>query len=95
MHPHTWEIVLHVAKMSSGLVLFNQVEKKVEEFLRRYQSRIINDFEPFTTINPTLENLTEFLLDNLQKELNPLGWMIFMIEVSETPARTYVMSLLD
>ena len=89
------EIVLHVAKMSSGLVLFNQVEKKVEEFLRRYQSRIINDFEPFTTINPTLENLTEFLLDSLQKELNPLGWMIFMIEVSETPARTYVMSLLD
>ena len=95
VHPHTWEIVLHVAKMSSGLVLFNQVEKKVEEFLRRYQSRIINDFEPFTTINPTLENLTEFLLDSLQKELNPLGWMIFMIEVSETPARTYVMSLLD
>mgnify|MGYP000354364774 CR=1 FL=1 len=33
--------------------------------------------------------------DSVQKELNPLGWMIFMIEVSETPARTYVMSLLD
>lgn len=95
VHPHTWEIVLHVAKMSSGLVLFNQVEKKVEEFLRQYQSQVMNDFEPFTTVNPTLENLTEFLLDSLQKELNPLGWMIFMIEVSETPARTFVMSLLD
>lgn len=95
IHPHTWEIVIHVMKTSRKLVLFNRVEQQVENYLQQYQGKIMNDFEPFTALNPTLENLTTFFLKQLQQQLGELGWTIFMMEVSETPTRTYVISLLD
>lgn len=91
-HPHTWEIILYTVNGYDGFVMFNEVEKKIEGFLEQYQNKFINDFEPFHTLNPTLENITHYLLDRLQEVLDPMGWVIFTIEVSETPARSYVIS---
>lgn len=94
-HPHTWEIILHTVNGSDGFVMFNDVEKKIEGFLEKYQNKFINDFSPFNTLNPTLEHITRFLLERLQKVLDPMGWLIFTIEVSETPARSYVISTVE
>ncbi len=94
-HPHTWEIVLKAIRSQKGMMLFHEVEKKIEEFLDRYQNRFINDFEPFDVMNPTLENITAYLLDCLDDILEPLGWVIFYIEVSETPTRSYIISRVE
>lgn len=94
-HPHTWEIMIRTIKSQKEFVMFNEVEKTIEEFLGQYQNRYINDFEPFDAMNPTLENITSYFLEQMELLLEPLGWIVFYIEVSETPTRSYVISRVE
>lgn len=94
-HPHTWEIIIKVIKSSDKFVMFNEVEKKIEEFLDGYQNSFLNDFQPFDTLNPTLENITGYFLEKFQTLLEELGWTIFYIEVGETPTRSYIISRVE
>ena len=95
VHPHTWEIILHVTKLKSGFIKFVEVEKQIEDFFDSYQSKTLNDVEPFDKINPTLENCARYFKDRIQAILNANGWVLLMLEISETPARTYVLNLMD
>lgn len=94
-HPHTWEVILNVMKVSENFVLFNEIEKMCEEFLSRYQDVVINTVQPFTTINPTLENLCAYFKEKLQEMLYEKGWLLLSIELSETPSRSYVISAVE
>lgn len=94
-HPHTWEITLYVIKGEDQFVRFDDVEKAIEKFLEPFQDRCLNDIPPFTTVNPTLEHLTEFLLNSIQSLLQKMKWYVFSIQVSETPARAYIISLVE
>lgn len=94
-HPHTWEIVIRTIKSQKEFVMFTEVEKTIEEFLGKYQNRYMNDFEPFDAMNPTLENITSYFLEQMELLLEPLGWIVFYIEVSETPTRSYVISRVE
>ena len=94
-HPHTWEIVIKAIRSEKGMMLFHEVEKKIEEFLEPFQNRFINDFEPFDVLNPTLENITTYLLDSMDDILKTIGWVVFYIEVSETPTRSYIISRVE
>lgn len=94
-HPHTWEVILNVMKVTDNFVLFDEVEKMCEEFLLRYQDVYINTVEPFTTVNPTLENLCTYFKEKLQESLHDMGWLLLSIELSETPARSYVISVIE
>ncbi len=94
-HPHTWEIEISTVKQKGIFVKFEEVEDLIEPFLEQYQNKFLNEEEPFLSMNPTLENITGFLLKGIQKILHPLGWMVFTIEVSETPARSFIISLVE
>jgi 6-pyruvoyltetrahydropterin/6-carboxytetrahydropterin synthase len=94
VHPHTWQISIHAVKCEDSFVMFSDVEREVENYLSQYQNKLFNDFKPFDIINPTLENIAVYLLENMQAILNAIGWYIFNIEVSESPSRSYVISLL-
>ncbi len=94
-HPHTWEVILNVMKVTDNFVLFDEVEKVCEEFLLRYQDVFINTVQPFTTVNPTLENLCIYFKEKLQEMLHDMGWLLLSIELSETPSRAYVISVTD
>jgi len=94
-HPHTWEVILNVMKVTDNFVLFDEVEKMCEEFLSRYQDVFINTVSPFTTINPTLENLCTYFREKLQEMLHDKGWLLLSIELSETPSRSYVISVTE
>jgi 6-pyruvoyltetrahydropterin/6-carboxytetrahydropterin synthase len=94
-HPHTWEVILNVMKVSDNFVLFNEVEKMCEEFLLSYQDVFINTVQPFTTINPTLENICTYFKEKLQEMLHDKGWLLLSIELSETPSRSYVISVAE
>lgn len=95
MHPHTWEITLHVIKMQNNFIQFAELEKKIEAFIDQYQDRELNAVPPFDTINPTLENCCDYFKEELSKILNQEGWLFLMIEMSETPSRSYVISMID
>ena len=95
IHPHTWEISLDVIKVVEDFVLFSDVEKAVEEILAPYQDQYINEVEPFDTMNPTLENITQNLGDKIGERLNQEGWILIQIEVAETPSRIYIIDYLQ
>ncbi len=94
-HPHTWEIMIRTIKSQKEFVMFTEVEKTIEEFLSKFQNHYMNDFEPFDAMNPTLENITSYFLEQMELLLEPLGWIVFYIEVSETPTRSYVISRVE
>jgi len=94
-HPHTWEVILNVMKVTDNFVIFDEVEKMCEEFLSRFQDVYINTVQPFTTVNPTLENLCTYFKEKLQEMLHGMGWLLLSIELSETPSRSYVISVTD
>lgn len=94
-HPHTWEVILNVMKVTDNFVQFDEIEKMSEEFLSRYQDVLVNTVQPFTTINPTLENLCAYFKEKLQERLHDKGWLLLSIEMSETPSRSYLISVND
>lgn len=94
-HPHTWEIILHVVRGKNQFVQFDVLEKKVEEFMDQYQNQTLNDVHPFDMINPTVENCAHYFKDKLMEILNHEGWIFLMLEVSENPSRSYVISMID
>ena len=93
-HPHTWEIILHVVKGKDQFVQFDSLEKTVEQFMEPYQNRLLNEIPPFDMINPTLENCAHYFKDRLQEILNREGWIFLRMEMSESPARSYVISMI-
>ena len=95
IHPHTWEIVINVVKGRDETVKFHHLEHRVEEFLSAYQDKTLNDVPPFDMINPTLENICEYFKEELTKILNRNGWIFLMMEISESPSMSYVVSLID
>ena len=91
-HPHTWQISLYVVNSKDTFMMFNEVEKLIEDYLGQYQEKYMNECPPFDTMNPTLENIAHYFMEELQKNLNPLNWVIFTMEISETPSRSYIIS---
>lgn len=94
-HPHTWEIVLDTVKGMDVFIQFHQVEKEIEHFLGKFQGVYMNDTEAFRILNPTLENICEYLNEQLKDLLYRMGWVLTAIEISETPARSYMIDSID
>ncbi|HEX3037540.1 MAG TPA: 6-carboxytetrahydropterin synthase [Oscillospiraceae bacterium] len=95
IHPHTWEISIVALKLSDKFISFNDVETIVDKMFDQYQDKFINEIEPFNMMNPTLENICEVFKEKISEILKNADWELLKIEVSETPARSYVISLSD
>lgn len=95
VHPHTWEISMDIISTDKVFTQFSQIEKRMEKLLEKYQDRYINEIPPFDTINPTLENACEFFLELIQKDIKDTGWILLMIEISETPSRSYMINVIE
>ncbi len=95
IHPHTWEITMDLTSIKDGITLFSKIEKRINELLDEYQDRFLNEIEPFTYVNPTLENVCDFLSIKVRDELLRSGWILLMMEMSETPSRAYVVNMVQ
>lgn len=95
IHSHTWEIAMGIAMSDHGMVRFSDIEKRVNTLLDKYQDKYLNDITPFNVINPTLENVCDYLFRQVSKEIGESGWMLLNMEMSETPTRVYQVSELD
>lgn len=94
-HPHTWEITLDTLNIRNDFVQFDVIEKSVEKFFSEWQDKDINTIPPFDVLNPTLENLCLYFKDEMNRLLGEKGWLLRRIEMSETPARSYIIDLSD
>ena len=94
-HPHTWELAIYTLRRENSFIAFHEMENKVEALLDPYQDGFLNQMEPFTTVNPTLENCCEHFKNVIRELLRSEGWELLQIEMSETPTRAYIIDLLD
>lgn len=94
-HPHTWEVIINMIRLQSAFIPFDVIEKKIESFIIQYQDVYMNQMAPFNTINPTLENITYYFKEHIEKILFDNGWLFLSIEVSETPARAFIIDISD
>lgn len=93
VHSHTWEIAMGICVGESmgqkEFVRFSDIEEQVSGLLDRYQDQYLNDIPPFNVINPTLENVCDYLFEMVSRELRRKGLLLLIMEMSETPSRVY------
>lgn len=95
IHPHTWEITMDISSIKEELTLFSSVEKEINTILDQYQDKFLNEIPPFTYINPTLENVCTHLCKEIGNRMVHLGFVLLMIEISETPSKAYIINLVE
>ncbi len=96
IHSHTWEICMSISMANDGeIVPFYQLEQVIDGVLDKYQDKYINEVSPFDEINPTLENVCEYLHGVFDEKLKEHDWMLLCMEMSENPSKSYQISNLD
>lgn len=94
VHPHTWEIVISVIPGQEQMMPFANIERKMDEIMDKYQDKLLNECEPFDEIVPTVENAARYFFHLIQDNIISEGWVLLMLEVSETPTRSYIINAL-
>lgn len=89
-HPHTWEIILSVKSFNKDFVQFNEVEILINTILNKFQNTTINEMPPFDKINPTLENVCNYLNDIIGEKTKSMNIVLDMIEMCESPKRSFI-----
>lgn len=93
-HTHTWEIVCELHTVDA-MVAFYDIEKNLHQALDELSGKFLNDLPEFKTVNPTLENVTEYLFTKIDKTLRDNGSQLLRIEVSDSPTRAYCISVTE
>lgn len=94
LHGHNWRVrvSLKSEKLDSlGMVIdFKDIKSALKETLERFDHQYLNDLPCFKDVNPTTENLSRIIYENMEKSL-PDG--VFMGSVttweSEKCSATY------
>lgn len=94
-HSHTFLISLFVETKSEEFMIYDSVEKIVNNFLSMYSGKELNEFEAFYKVEPTLENIGDFLFEELRKILKENNISILRLEISEIPTRVYIINCND
>ncbi|MGM5489360.1 6-carboxytetrahydropterin synthase [Weissella koreensis] len=71
---------------------FNEYEKDIMDYLKRYEDSTLNEVKPFDKLNPTVENFAEVVFNDLRYHSKLIENKIILqkLEVSEGPTRTYI-----
>ena len=67
------------------LVDFTQLKETMRAVIKRLDHQFINDLEPFTTVNPSAENIAKYFYDEVSAQLGlPPGTCLSDVVVWET-----------
>lgn len=89
IHPHTWEVVMYINVHPEMFINFTEIENKISNYFEKYEGKYLNDLEDFKAIEPTMENITVKVFEDLKRSLGS-KIDIDRVEVSENPTRTYI-----
>ncbi|MDO8953955.1 MAG: 6-carboxytetrahydropterin synthase QueD [Gammaproteobacteria bacterium] len=90
LHGHNWKVELEVKVLASAIneigigVDFKDLKKALREVLDRVEHRHINDIPPFDTINPTAENLSIWIYQEIKPLLAHTPCTLLAISLWET-----------
>jgi 6-pyruvoyltetrahydropterin/6-carboxytetrahydropterin synthase len=68
------------------LIDFTHLKEVMRAIIKRLDHQFLNDLEPFTTINPSAENMAKYFYDEITGNLNdlPPGARVSNVVVWET-----------
>lgn len=88
LHGHNWKVeVLVTATQLDHVgmgVDFKVIKDATRELIGTLDHRNLNDIPPFDKINPTAENISEYLYGELSKVLNADGIKVSAVTLWET-----------
>ncbi len=93
LHGHTWHIEVFICgdRLDEiGMVCdFSILKKKLKSFLHALDHVCLNELDIFKEINPTTENLAQYIFQEFKKEIEPLKLEKVRVSESETSSVTY------
>ncbi|HVZ82684.1 MAG TPA: 6-carboxytetrahydropterin synthase QueD [Terracidiphilus sp.] len=73
-HGHNYKVRVTLAGAAldeTGLLLdFKQLKQVMRPVIERIDHQMLNDLEPFTTLNPSAENIAKYFFDQTNLQLN-------------------------
>ena len=88
MHGHNWKVELEVVASSldeMGMAVdFKKMKTVANEVGDVLDHRYLNDIEPFTSINPTAENIAAYMYHEISSRLNSDTIKVFALTLWET-----------
>ena len=68
------------------LVDFTRVKQVIREVIKRLDHQFINDLEPFTSVNPSAENMAKYFFEEVSNQLKdlPPGTLVKDVVIWET-----------
>jgi 6-pyruvoyltetrahydropterin/6-carboxytetrahydropterin synthase len=76
-HGHTYKVRVTLAGQDldkAGLLLdFKELREVMKNVIERLDHQMINDLEPFTTLNPSAENLAKYFYDEANLKLDQVS----------------------
>jgi len=88
LHGHNWkvEVMVVASKLDDvGMGMdFKVIKDATRELIGKLDHRNLNDIPPFDKINPTAENISEYLYSELSKTLNVDGIKVSAVTLWET-----------
>lgn len=94
LHGHSYKVEADLAGRDGGVdqdaiaVDFVSAKRKLEALARKLDYGCINDVEPFTTINPSAENIAEWFAAELQREVADESAVVVAVTIWEGPVNS-------
>ncbi|UCD10283.1 MAG: 6-carboxytetrahydropterin synthase QueD [Dehalococcoidales bacterium] len=89
LHGHRYKVVANLKTETLdeiGLAFdFTSLKKSIDKILERFDHTCLNDIVPFTSINPSSENIASTIYSELKPQLEGQTAEIESIEVWESP----------
>lgn len=93
LHGHTWKVEVTVASDTLdtiGMVVdFKIIKQQLKDFLKHIDHVCLNDLPYFKIVNPTTENLAQYIFEEFSKTCAPLIVKRVRVWESETSDVTY------
>ncbi|MCL4439897.1 MAG: 6-carboxytetrahydropterin synthase QueD [Firmicutes bacterium] len=76
IHGHRWKVEITLQGVNLNqlgiLIDFMEVKRMLKEVVDMFDHKMINDVPPFDSLNPTAENITKFVFDEMSGRLKSL-----------------------
>ena len=95
LHGHNWKVEVFVSGQNlqeDGLLIdFRVIKEKTATLLNGLDHKFLNELEPFTTLNPSSENMARHIFEFLSRALNTENIRVSRITVweSDTACASY------
>ncbi len=88
LHGHTWGVTACIGAESLdhlGIGIdFKDVSKALNEITGEFDHRTLNELDMFRTVNPTAENLAQYIFGRLSEKLNSDKITVRSVTVAES-----------